>query len=74
MLDDYGVCGNDLKWIVRSKEKNSEKVVEEVFDAVVVATGHYSQPKLPSIKGMDTWKRKQMHSHIYRTPEPFHNE
>ncbi|PNX67671.1 flavin-containing monooxygenase FMO GS-OX-like protein 9-like protein, partial [Trifolium pratense] len=61
-------------WIVRSKEKNSEKVVEEVFDAVVVATGHYSQPKLPSIKGMDTWKRKQMHSHIYRTPEPFHNE
>jgi hypothetical protein len=25
--------------------------VEEVFDAVVVATGHYSQPKLPSIKG-----------------------
>ncbi|KAK2387717.1 hypothetical protein P8452_25834 [Trifolium repens] len=74
MLDDYGVCGNDLKWIVRSKEKNSEKVVEEVFDAVVVATGHYSQPKLPSIKGMDTWKRKQIHSHIYRTPEPFHNE
>ena len=24
--------------------------------------------------GMDTWKRKQMHSHIYRTPEPFNNE
>ncbi|KAK7301501.1 hypothetical protein RJT34_12366 [Clitoria ternatea] len=71
---DYGVCSNDLKWVVRSKEKKSEKVVEEVFDAVVVATGHYSQPRLPSIKGMDTWKRKQMHSHIYRTPEPFRNE
>ncbi|XP_043806123.1 flavin-containing monooxygenase FMO GS-OX-like 8 isoform X2 [Manihot esculenta] len=25
-------------------------------------------------KGMDTWKRKQMHSHIYRVPEPFRNE
>ncbi|KAI5410179.1 hypothetical protein KIW84_055602 [Lathyrus oleraceus] len=74
MLDENGVCRNDLKWIVRSKEKNSDKALEEVFDAVVVATGHYSQPKLPSIKGMDTWKRKQMHSHIYRTPEPFHNE
>ncbi|KAH8493198.1 hypothetical protein H0E87_022446 [Populus deltoides] len=23
---------------------------------------------------MDTWKRKQMHSHIYRVPEPFRNE
>lgn len=74
MLDDYRVCGNNLKWVVRSKEKDCDKVVEEVFDAVVVATGHYAQPKLPSIKGMDTWKRKQMHSHIYRTPEPFHNE
>ncbi|CAI8596264.1 unnamed protein product [Vicia faba] len=74
MLDRNGVCRNDLKWIVTSKEKNCDKFVEEVFDAVVVATGHYSQPKLPSIKGMDTWKRKQMHSHIYRTPEPFHNE
>lgn len=71
---DYSVCRNDLKWVVRSKEKNSDKMVEEVFDAVVVATGHYSQPKLPSIKGMDTWKRKQMHSHIYRIPEPFRNE
>jgi len=48
---DYGVCGNDLKWIVRSIDKKSEKVVEEVFDAVVVATGHYSQPRLPSIQG-----------------------
>ncbi|KAJ1406270.1 Flavin monooxygenase FMO [Sesbania bispinosa] len=71
---DYGVCSNDLKWLVRSTEKKSEKAVEEVFDAVIVATGHYSKPRLPSIKGMDTWKRKQMHSHIYRSPEPFRSE
>jgi hypothetical protein len=24
--------------------------------------------------GMDSWKRKQMHSHIYRDPQPFRNE
>lgn len=48
---DYGVCSNDLKWVVRSEDKKSEKTVEEVFDAVVVATGHYSQPRLPSIQG-----------------------
>lgn len=23
---------------------------------------------------MDAWKRKQMHSHIYRVPDPFKNE
>lgn len=73
MLDSSAI-GKDLKWVVRSKEKQTEKVVEEVFDAVVVATGHYSHPRLPSIKGMDSWKRKQMHSHIYRTPEPFRDE
>ncbi|PIN00899.1 Flavin-containing monooxygenase [Handroanthus impetiginosus] len=68
---DYPVVGKDLKWIVKSKVENT---VEEVFDAVVVATGHYSQPRLPKINGMDAWKRKQMHSHIYRVPQPFKNE
>ncbi|KAH8493200.1 hypothetical protein H0E87_022446 [Populus deltoides] len=72
---EYDEIGKDLKWMVKSRDKSSEEmVVEEVFDAVVVATGHYSHPRLPTIKGMDTWKRKQMHSHIYRVPEPFRNE
>ena len=48
---DYGVCSNDLKWVVRSVDKKSEKTVEEVFNEVVIATGHYSQPRLPSIQG-----------------------
>ncbi|GFZ07718.1 flavin-binding monooxygenase family protein [Actinidia rufa] len=71
---DYGEFGKDLRWVVRSKEEKCEKVVEEVFDAVVVATGHYSRPRLPSIIGMEAWKKKQMHSHVYRVPEPFRNE
>ncbi|KAK6123187.1 hypothetical protein DH2020_043089 [Rehmannia glutinosa] len=68
---DYPVLDKDLRWVVKSK---AEKAVEEVYDAVVVATGHYSHPRLPRIKGMDAWRRKQMHSHIYRVPEPFKNE
>ncbi|KAG8379251.1 hypothetical protein BUALT_Bualt07G0069200 [Buddleja alternifolia] len=68
---DHSILGKDLKWVVKSRE---EKAVEEVYDAVVVATGHYSQPRLPKIKGMDAWTRKQMHSHIYRVAEPFRNE
>ncbi|KAL0736343.1 hypothetical protein Bca4012_012553 [Brassica carinata] len=62
------------RWIVRSREEVSGKVMEEIFDAVVVATGHYSHPRLPSIKGMESWKRKQVHSHVYRVPDPFRNE
>lgn len=49
---NYADFGKDLKWVVRSVEKDAAgKVMEEVFDAVVVATGHYSQPRLPTIKG-----------------------
>ncbi|KAF5730176.1 putative dimethylaniline monooxygenase [Tripterygium wilfordii] len=73
MVDSRDSCG-DFKWVVRSKLKDDSEVVEEVFDAVVVASGHYSQPRLPTIRGMDSWKRKQMHSHIYRVPEPFRKE
>lgn len=82
--------GLDLKWVVRSSSKDdknhhpdpddddnhnhNKEVAEEIFDAVVVATGHYSTPRLPSIKGMDAWKRKQLHSHVYRIPDPFRDE
>ncbi|XP_010938993.1 flavin-containing monooxygenase FMO GS-OX-like 9 [Elaeis guineensis] len=66
--------GNNLKWVVGSKATNGGKVVEEIFDAVVVANGHYSQPWMPNIKGMDVWTRKQIHSHVYRVPEPYRDE
>uniref|UniRef100_A0ACD5TSU3 Uncharacterized protein n=1 Tax=Avena sativa TaxID=4498 RepID=A0ACD5TSU3_AVESA len=71
------------QWAVRSvrhpgggtDDDAAHEVVEEVFDAVVVATGHYSQPMLPSgIEGMEEWSRRQLHGHSYRTPEPFRGE
>ncbi|CAH8389612.1 unnamed protein product [Eruca vesicaria subsp. sativa] len=65
---------NMKRWMVKSVEKKSGEVIEEVFDAVVVATGHYSYPRLPSIKGMDMWKGKQVHSHVYREPDRFRDE
>ena len=51
-MSDSDKVGGDLKWVVRSRDLKSETVAEEVFDAVVVATGQYSHPRLPSIKGM----------------------
>ena len=40
-----------LRWVVKSRDVRAETVVEEVFDAVVVASGHYSQPRVPAIRG-----------------------
>ena len=44
---------------------------EQLFDAVVVANGHYHEPNLPEVPGMDAFPGLQLHSHNYRYPERF---
>ncbi|XP_062026117.1 flavin-containing monooxygenase FMO GS-OX-like 4 isoform X1 [Rosa rugosa] len=61
------------KWKVKSKSKRGE-VVEEISDAVVLCNGHHTEPRVAQISGIDTWKGKQIHSHNYRTPEPFRDQ
>ncbi|KAL6880327.1 hypothetical protein ACP4OV_011892 [Aristida adscensionis] len=71
-----GVAPGDAggaRWLVRCRRDGGE-VTEEVFDAVVVAVGRYSKPRLPAINGMDKWRRKQLHSHSYRVPDSFLGE
>ncbi|KAL6647218.1 hypothetical protein ACP70R_014655 [Stipagrostis hirtigluma subsp. patula] len=69
-----------VRWQVRSvrvEPESGEEVApedEEVFDAVVIANGHYSQPRLPRINGMEQWQRRQLHSHSYRVPDPLRDE
>lgn len=47
----------------------------EMYDAVVVCNGHNTQPQLANdIPGLETWPKKQMHSHNYRIPEPFRDQ
>ncbi|CAM0905199.1 unnamed protein product [Alopecurus aequalis] len=60
------------RWVVRSTRDGV--VTEETFDAVVVASGNRSQPRLPAIDGMDTWRRRHLHCHSYRVPDPFRDE
>ncbi|CAI5457521.1 unnamed protein product [Closterium sp. Yama58-4] len=52
-------------------EGREEREEEREFDALVVCNGHYSQPKIATIAGVDTWQGIQMHSHNYRYPEGF---
>jgi cation diffusion facilitator CzcD-associated flavoprotein CzcO len=33
----------------------------QVFDAVVVCNGHFSEPNLPDIPGSDSWPGLQLH-------------
>ncbi|ETK89642.1 hypothetical protein F441_06537 [Phytophthora nicotianae CJ01A1] len=53
---------------VSSEEKGD---YEEEFDRVVVCNGHFSQPSLAPIKGIEHYKGTVSHSRSYRTPESY---
>ncbi|KAF7828393.1 flavin-containing monooxygenase FMO GS-OX-like 4 [Senna tora] len=63
----------DGKWKVRSKGRSGVGV-DEIYDAVVVCNGHYTYPRIAHFPGINVWPGKQMHSHNYRTPEPFQDQ
>ncbi|KAF5772514.1 putative flavin monooxygenase, FAD/NAD(P)-binding domain superfamily [Helianthus annuus] len=63
------------KWEVRFRKRSGgDEDVDEDFDAVVVCNGHYTEPRIAFIPGVDRWPGKQIHSHNYRVPEPFQNK
>lgn len=41
----------DRKWIVRSKKRDGGDGDDEVYDAVVVCNGHYTEPRIAQIPG-----------------------
>jgi dimethylaniline monooxygenase (N-oxide forming) len=46
-------------------------VEQEMFDAVVVCTGLYHQPAIPSIDGIERFAGQVSHSRSYNRPEPY---
>ncbi|KAJ0960230.1 hypothetical protein J5N97_001942 [Dioscorea zingiberensis] len=62
----------DRRWAVRSKEVDKDGGdEEEVYDGVVVCNGHFTEPRIADIPGIDAWPGQQLHSHNYRVPDPF---
>jgi hypothetical protein len=46
----------------------------ELFDAVLVCNGHYTEPRLPDIPGASDFPGVLMHSHSYRCPRRFRGQ
>lgn len=61
-------------WVVEWRSRGSDSLTREMFEAVVVCTGHNTVPKLGKIEGIENWKRYQIHSHNYRVPDPFEGQ
>ncbi|XP_070774094.1 uncharacterized protein [Enoplosus armatus] len=57
-------------WEVTSSDSSGCQKTE-TFDSVFVCSGHYSDPHVPDIPGIESFKGKVLHSHAYRYAEPF---
>ncbi|XP_062261725.1 uncharacterized protein LOC133969330 isoform X2 [Platichthys flesus] len=62
--------GGATSWEVTSCDTQGRQKTE-TFDSVLVCSGHYSDPHVPSVPGIHSFKGAVLHSHSYRFPEPF---
>jgi cation diffusion facilitator CzcD-associated flavoprotein CzcO len=67
-------CG----WMVETRDLLTGKTIRMCYDAVVVASGHFSEPFIPKIPGVQEWNVRFpgviSHSMTYLNPEPFKNK
>ncbi|XP_034193607.2 uncharacterized protein LOC117610392 [Osmia lignaria lignaria] len=58
-------------WVVRVRTIKTNEKKELVFNAIMICNGHYFDPYIPPIPGIDTFPGTIIHSHSYRKPEDF---
>ncbi|KAF2803108.1 FAD/NAD(P)-binding domain-containing protein [Mytilinidion resinicola] len=65
----------DNKWLVKSVNVRSKTELEEIYDGVIVANGHFIVPFVPDIEGLKEWNEKYpgvvSHSKYFRKPDVF---
>lgn len=59
------------KWEIVVKNLPNNTFETNIFDAVLICNGHYSDPQIPGIPGSEDFKGKIVHSHDFRTAEEF---
>ncbi|XP_025079140.1 dimethylaniline monooxygenase [N-oxide-forming] 5-like [Pomacea canaliculata] len=63
--EDFFTSG---RWTVTSKNLKNGETMTEVFDGVMVCSGHHLEKHIPKLPGLDEFKGQIMHSHDYRKP------
>jgi len=56
----------DETFTVTVMDHNDDEMYSEVFDYVVVATGHFSTPNTPYFEGFNTFPGRVLHAHEFR--------
>jgi thioredoxin reductase len=72
VTQDDGHCTG---WLVTTVDDETSDPNVREYDAVVVASGHFSVPYIPAIEGIEEWSTSYcgsiMHSKAYRSPDMF---
>ncbi len=65
---------NGSQFELTSINKKENKITIEIFDYVVVSTGHFSVPYIPEYEGMKSFPGRILHGHDFRDAEEFRNK
>ena len=63
--------GGHVKWVVTSQNQNENTTKVDVFDVVIVCSGHFVNPYWPDLPDLDQFKGSVIHSKYYRSSETF---
>lgn len=59
------------KFTVKTSNVTSGEETTEVFDYVIVCSGHFSTPNVPAFEGAESFPGRIMHAHDFRSAEEF---
>jgi trimethylamine monooxygenase len=59
------------KFTVTAHDLKNDRTYTEIFDHVVVASGHFSTPNVPEFPGFDTFNGRILHAHDFRDAREF---
>ncbi|XP_041482053.1 flavin-containing monooxygenase 5-like [Lytechinus variegatus] len=72
---DSAVFADDFKetgqWKVTTTHQETCKSMTEIYDAVLVCTGHHCTPYTPDFEGLKEFKGQVLHTHDYLKPDGF---
>jgi trimethylamine monooxygenase len=54
------------KFTVTAHDRVNDRMYDELFDYVIVASGHFSTPNVPYFEGVSTFGGRVLHSHDFR--------
>ncbi|CAH1101681.1 unnamed protein product [Psylliodes chrysocephalus] len=59
------------KWQLTYVFKPNKKSTTNIYDAVMICNGHYSDPVIPEVTNLQKFSGEILHSHSFRSPVPF---